>query len=106
MRRNPFQSLQNLYQPRNVNSIQSDDVLVLKEKIIELEAIIEEKDQLIEEYLGSGFKITLFPWLYRIGYMILGTRMGSILIWPMFYSMIFISLKPLCRHYQRIRRNL
>ena len=55
MRRNPFQSLQNLYQPRNLNSIQSDDVLVLKEKIIELEAIIEEKDQLIEEYLGSGF---------------------------------------------------
>ena len=55
MKRNPFQSLQNLYQTRNLNSIQSDDVLVLKEKIIELEAIIEEKDQLIEEYLGSGF---------------------------------------------------
>ena len=52
MKRNPFQSLQNLYQPNNLNSIQSDDVLVLKEKIIELEAIIEEKDQLIEEYLG------------------------------------------------------
>ena len=52
MRRNPFQSLQNLYQPRISNNIQSDDILVLKEKIIELEAIIEEKDQQIEEYLG------------------------------------------------------
>ena len=53
MRRNPFQSLQNLYQPRISNNIQSDDILVLKEKIIELEAIIEEKDQQIEEYLGE-----------------------------------------------------
>ena len=52
MRRNPFQSLQNLYQPKLSHNTQSDDILVLKEKIIELEAIIEEKDQQIEEYLG------------------------------------------------------
>jgi len=51
MRRNPFQSLQNLYQPKLSDNTQSDDILVLKEKIIELEAIIEEKDQQIEEYL-------------------------------------------------------
>ena len=53
MRRNPFQSLQNLYQPKLSQNNQSDDILVLKEKIIELEAIIEEKDQQIEEYLGE-----------------------------------------------------
>ena len=53
MRRNPFQSLQNLYQPKLSQHKQSDDILVLKEKIIELEAIIEEKDQQIEEYLGE-----------------------------------------------------
>ena len=53
MRRNPFQSLQNLHQPKLSSNNQSDDILVLKEKIIELEAIIEEKDQQIEEYLGE-----------------------------------------------------
>ena len=55
IRRNHYQSLQNLYQPTYSlakHSPQSDDIMLLKERIVELEAIIEEKDQLIDEYLG------------------------------------------------------